>query len=167
MRPVKCLYCSQMIDRKNESFITTASKRYAHESCALEQEKEKSTRQSLNNLIDDLFDGDVNYGVIGKQISNFQQQYKYTLSGIAGTLYYCYKIKHMDISKAEGIGIVPFYYKQAREYFATLERAKNNAVGSLDIHKKTIHIKAPQAEPLNKLREISLDKLEKELLENE
>jgi hypothetical protein len=167
MRPVKCLYCSEQIDRANEPFLTTASKRYAHQKCASEQENEKQLRENLNNFLYELFDGNVNYGIIGQQIKNFRSQYKYTTSGIAGTLYYCYKIKGMDISKAEGIGIVPFYYKEAKNYFLRLERGQENAVGNLEIVKKTIHIKPPKADPFNKMQEISLDKLEKELLEND
>jgi hypothetical protein len=159
MRPVKCIYCSKQIDRNIEPFVVV-SKRYAHEHCADEEDKERQDRERLNVILYELLGENVNFGMIGQQIKQFKSQYRYTISGITGTLYYCYKIKNMPITKkTNGIGIVPFFYKEAREYFSSVHRGRENAQGAVDIQKKTIHISSPRAEGINKIREISLEDL--------
>ena len=59
-----------------------------------------------------------------KQIKDFLAE-GYTASGILKTLIYGYEIKHNDISKAMGgIGIVPYVYKQALDYYYNLYLAE-------------------------------------------
>lgn len=159
MRPVKCVYCSKQIDRTTESFIVV-NKRYAHNDCADQEDKDRQDREKLNHLLYEIFEENVNFGMIGQQIKTFKSQYRYTISGITGTLYYCYKIKNMPVTKkTNGIGIVPFFYKEAREYFSSVSRGRENAQGVIENHKKTIHISSPRAEGINKMREISMEDL--------
>ena len=52
-------------------------------------------------------------------------QYKYTYKGILQALVYFYEIKGNDKSKANGsIGIVPFVYQEAFDYFMVLWEAR-------------------------------------------
>ena len=159
MRPVKCIYCNTSIDRSVQPFVTI-NKRYAHEECARQEDLDRQDRERLNVMLYELFGENVNFGMIGQQIKNFRSQYRYTLGGITGTLHYCYKIKNMPITKkTNGIGIVPFFYKEAREYFSSVSRGRENAQGVIENHKKTIHISSPRAEGINKMREISMEDL--------
>ena len=49
---------------------------------------------------------------------DFKKEYNYSYTGIQKTLYWWYEIKKNDLSKAnDGIGIVPFIYKDACDYF--------------------------------------------------
>jgi hypothetical protein len=160
IRAVKCVFCGSSINRQVDEYVIV-QKRYAHTLCSNEQQQEKEDRAQLNKILYEIFGENLNFGVVGQQIKNYKNQYNFTISGIIGTLYYCYKIINLDPRKAQGIGIVPFYYKEARSYFNAIENAKNN-LGALNIQKKIVHIKSPKAEPLIKFREISLNYLNEE-----
>lgn len=160
IRTVKCVFCGSNINREVDDYVTI-QKRYAHKICSDEQQQEKDDRLELNKILYEIFGDNLNFGIVGQQIKNYKSQYNFTISGIIGTLYYCYKIINLDSKKAQGIGIVPFYYKEARSYFNAIENAKNN-LSALNIKKKVVHIKSPQAEPLLKFRELSLDYLNEE-----
>jgi hypothetical protein len=160
LRPVKCAICGSMINRHEDEY-TKVSKGYVHRECDSEQNQEKETRMELNKMLADIFGENLNFGIIGQQIKNYKAQYNYTLSGIMGTLYYCYTVLGMDPGKAQGIGIVPYYYKEARSYFGAIQNARDN-LGRLEPKTKVVHISAPKAEPIVKFRELSLDYLEEE-----
>lgn len=158
MRPVKCIYCEQMIDRTTEKYAQV-QKRYAHDACLENQERDKKVRRDLNDFIYTIWENDINFGVIGQQIKTFQSQYKYTLSGILGTLHYCYNIKKLDPKKAQGIGIVPFYYKEARSYFENIEKGKINSSELSDIKRVSVNISPPVSKPMIKIHEIKLEEV--------
>lgn len=55
---------------------------------------------------------------IKKQIKDYKAQYGYSYAGIQKTLYWFYEIKNNPIDKAKGgIGIVPYVYKEAYNYY--------------------------------------------------
>ena len=57
-------------------------------------------------------------GRITLQIKKFIQDYNYTYSGILRTLKYFYEVKQNDLSKSNnGIGIVPWVYQEAYNYY--------------------------------------------------
>ena len=56
-----------------------------------------------------------------KQMKDFVENYHYTYSGMKKALVYFYEIKKNDISKANGgIGIIPYVYRDAYNYYYTL-----------------------------------------------
>lgn len=60
------------------------------------------------------------------QISQYITKYNYTYNGIAQSLYYFYNIKGNDIKKANNaIGIVPYVYLDAFNYFYDLWQSNN------------------------------------------
>lgn len=53
------------------------------------------------------------------------KQYNYTYSGMLKALVYFYEVKKNDVSKAnDGIGIIPYIYNDAYNYYYTLWLAK-------------------------------------------
>ena len=157
MRAVKCVYCNNQVDRANEPFVVI-NKRYAHSYCADQEDRDRQDREKLNHILYEIFGQNVNFGMIGQQIKLFRSQYKYTISGITGTLHYCYKIKNMPVTKkTNGIGIVPFFYKEAREYFSSVNKGRENAQGIVENKKKTIHISSPRVQGINKIGEIPME----------
>lgn len=53
------------------------------------------------------------------------EEYGYTWSGMAGTLHWFYDICHGSKEEGNGgVGIIPFVYDQAKEYYATLSTAE-------------------------------------------
>ena len=124
---VKCLYCGKTFDKDKEEFIKPNSTRYAHTACyekhqAEEQAKNKS-KDDLINYITKLFNLKGPGPVINKELKTFRTENGYTDEGILNALKYFYEIKKGDKTKANNhLGIVPFIYNEAQEYFNSLDR---------------------------------------------
>lgn len=113
---VKCPYCGEQFDRETTPWKRVLTNRYAHQSCA---EKNLLADTERKNIIDYVGVNveRPNWPVIRRQIKNYTDR-GYTLEGIYGTLVYAFEIK--KISRYEGnggIGIVPYLYDEAREYY--------------------------------------------------
>lgn len=62
---------------------------------------------------------------IRKQINQYVDDYNFTYSGIKKALIYFFEIKGNSIEKANGgIGIVPYVYQQAYQYYLALWQAQ-------------------------------------------
>lgn len=115
-RLVKCPFCGESFNREETKYIHYKN-RYWHVNCYKERFPNEEDKEKLRNYIRKLFNVEQLSVLINKQIKDYIKEYKYTYSGILGTLVYCYEIEKMDITKAKGIGIVPYNYENAKEYF--------------------------------------------------
>ena len=130
---VKCYYCGEKFDRDKTEWVKVTSNRYAHKNCALTKEEiqsqEEKDKEALNEYIIKLFKLDFVEPRIQKQISKYREEYNYTYSGILKSLKYFYEIKGNPIEKANGgIGIVPYVYKRAFDYYYALWQAQQKNV---------------------------------------
>lgn len=128
MHKCKCLYCSLDFDRDREPYVKVTERRYAHKACA-----DKSIPQMTQNELD--YDKLVNYikktlgshyiaPLVAKQIKEFRQDYNFTYSGMLGSLTYWYEVKGANPEDSNGgIGILPYIYQQAREYYDKMAAA--------------------------------------------
>jgi hypothetical protein len=121
---VKCLYCEKKFDRDKMPYIQVG-RRYAHKECSLTAEERKTQeeqdKQDLDNYIIQLLKIDYIDARIRKQIKTYIEEHNYTYSGIKKALIYFYEVKGNSIEKANGgIGIVPFIYKDAFNYYYAL-----------------------------------------------
>lgn len=81
--------------------------------------------QELEEYILALFKIDFIGARIRKQIAQYIKEYHYSYSGIRKALYYFYEIKGNSIDKANGgIGIIPYIYNEAYNYFFTIWKAQ-------------------------------------------
>ena len=163
--PVICIYCKQKFDRDKESFVQISDRRYAHKACAEKNQIQKSQAdkdyEELTNYIEKLFGIGYVSAKVAKQIKDFRETYAYTYSGMLGTLVYWYEIKKAQIDKAQGgIGIIPYIYEQAKEYYGKIKQANelNADIKNYKIQFKEITIEAPKPE----LRQPRLFKLEED-----
>jgi hypothetical protein len=106
-----------------------SSRRYAHTECSISEEqkkaKEELDKESLNNYIIKLFKIEYVDARIQKQIKQYVEEYNFTYSGIQKALTYFFEIKGNSIEKANGgIGIVPYVYKNAYDYYFSLWQAQ-------------------------------------------
>ena len=150
---VKCSVCGIKFDRDKEPFVQTSARRYAHCDCSKIEEEKKSEeeldKEKLENYIMKLFNVTYINPRIRKQIKQYIEEYHYTYSGIHKALTYFYEIKNNSIEKANGgIGIVPYCYKQAFDYYYALwlaqEKNKNKVIESYLPEEIIIHISPPQ-----------------------
>ena len=126
---VKCKYCGKIFDRDKIPFKQISAQRYAHYECAVAAEnlkkQEDIDKEELENYIKKLLNEDFISPRVRKQINSFIEQYNYTYSGMRKALIYFYEVKGNDKSKANGgIGIIPYCYKQAYDYYYSLWLAK-------------------------------------------
>ena len=122
---VKCLYCGQIFDRDKVPFIQVSKRRYAHKECSMSEDEKKlqenKDREELYDYIMKLFNISFVDPKIQKQIKKYIEENNYTYSGIKKALVYFFEIKGNSVEKANGgIGIVPYVYTQAYNYYYSL-----------------------------------------------
>lgn len=127
--PVTCVYCKQRFDRDKVECIQVSAKRYAHKECSMSETErltqEQQDKQELDEYIMKLFNTTFVEPKIQKQIKQFKEQYNYTYTGMRKALVYFYEIKNNSIEKANGgIGIIPYVYTQAFNYYYALWEAQ-------------------------------------------
>lgn len=158
---VICPICSKSFYREDESHEQFKG-RYYHLECYNEIKKEDIYKKELEDCIKRIFNIDVIPPLIKKQIADYSKsEYNYTYSGIKKTLEYFFDIKNNDIKKSKGgIGIIPFVYAEASEYFYKLflieERNRKKVIEDKVID---IVISKPKRTPLKEKREIRLQLL--------
>lgn len=112
--------------------------------------KEDYDKMQLEQYIIQLFHSDYVDPRIQKQIKSYIENYNFTYSGILKSLVYFYDVKKNPIEKAnDGIGIVPWIYKQAFDYYYAiwLAQQKNEDKILEDYVPEEIEIVIPRPKP--------------------
>ena len=119
---VICAYCKKPMSKKDKDCVMVGNNKYVHKACQeLEEHREKTDREKLEEYIKELFQVSYIEPRVKAQIKKYVEEYNYTYSGMQKALYYHYEIKGGDKSKANGgIGIVPYVYQNAYNYFYEL-----------------------------------------------
>jgi hypothetical protein len=153
---VTCKYCKKTINKKEEKYIQITNSTYAHLACSeLEAKREKTDAEKLDEYIMQLFNYDYVPPRAKKQINQFVQEYNYTYSGIHRSLIYFYEIKGGDRDAAhDGIGIVPFIYQDAYNYYYSLwlakQRNEDKDLSQYIPRQVEIKITPPEREPIKR-----------------
>lgn len=158
MAKVKCPYCEQKLD-KDEAI--THKKRYYHEECLITWEKEKQHRKDLIEYICELYNIEVPTGIILKQIKDFQENYKYKLTGIELALKYFHETLRKPVRDGDGIGIVPFIYEDAKKHYL-MKLKVENSLENMDndaVEVKTITISSPKVNYKKQSKKIDIASL--------
>jgi len=141
-RQVKCPYCETQLD-KDEAY--SYKKKYYHENCFKLWNSEKEHRKSLIEYICKLYKIDVPNGMILKQIKDFQEEYKYKLSGIELALRYFYETLGNHVQEGAGIGIVPFVYEEAKQHYIKQMKISESIINLNKAEEKTVFIDLNQS----------------------
>ena len=154
---VKCPKCGQIFDTNQIQAVRVGARRYGHASCypdstdfvELETKEENNDLVVLKDYISKLYGDKANWVLINKQIKDFQKDYNYSLSGILKSLVWFYEIKGNSVEKTNGgIGIVPFCYQDAYNYYYNLfvaqSQNKDKDIQEMTSRVKEIIIKAPE-----------------------
>ena len=176
MARVKCTVCGEYFDREKVPAVKSGARRYAHERCMpngekvplktkegkaveVDQDLEKLERY-IKNLLGEEF---INVRV-RRQIKEYRENYGYTYSGILKSLIYFYDVQGNSKDKANGaIGIVPYIYDKAFQYYLSLfmarERNKDIVARPINYKVKEITIKPPKVEKKSRLFNINEEDL--------
>ena len=160
---VKCLYCNQIFDAQPEGegtiWFKPKKNRYAHIECGKTHEKEQSAEErdfeDLYNYVKREQGANFNFVQFKKITTSWKKDYNYTYSGMLKSLLYFYEVKNNSKEKLrEGsIGIIPFVYTQAYNYYYEIymatERAgtgnyNNSAAREIEIDAPVAKIKPPK-----------------------
>jgi hypothetical protein len=91
----------------------------------LESKREKTDAEKLDDYIMKLFGYDYVPPRAKKQINSYIEEYNYTYSGMLKALIYYYEIEGGDTEKAyDGVGIIPYIYQKAYNYYFNLWQAQ-------------------------------------------
>ena len=151
---VICTKCGVRFDRDMIQAVKDGGRRYAHYTCKPDGElvplpQKDPDLTALETYIDKLLGKEANKARINKQIKEYTLEKGYSYSGILKSLIYFYEVKGNSVDKANGgIGIVPFVYQDAYNYYYDLFLAKNRNdkknVQEITSKVKEIIIKPPQ-----------------------
>lgn len=117
--------------------------------------KEDLDKMKLEQYINKLFHTDYVDPRIQKQIKNYIKEYNFTYSGILKSLVYFYEVKQNPVEKSnDGIGIVPWVYKQAFNYYYAIwlaqQKNTNKTVENYIPKETEIIIPRPKSKPHKK-----------------
>ena len=145
-----------MFDRDKEPFKQISERRFAHLKCAIAAENEKSQaekdKEDLEKYIMELLNEEFISQRVKKQMNGYIEEYNFTYSGMKKALVYFYEVQGNDKKKANGgIGIVPYVYRDAYNYYYSLWLAnqKNENKIIIDYKPKVREVKIvpPQLNP--------------------
>lgn len=130
----KCAICGKEFDRDIVQSVKYGNRRYAHYNCYPEGEKiplkKKNKNAEIIEYLIKLYGKDkVNYPLVGTQIKRYVEQ-GYKESGILASLKWWYEIQghsvvdDADKNKNGGLGIIPYVYPQAKEYYRKIAQAQ-------------------------------------------
>ena len=126
---VICLYCKNQFDRDKEPTKQVSSRRYAHLECWQKHLKnmtqEERDIEDFYEYVKRLFKEEYNYLLTKKLAERYVKENNYTYSGMLKTLKWYYEKEGNSIEKANGsIGIIPYIYNQALNYYYDLYKAQ-------------------------------------------
>lgn len=145
---VECVYCKKKFLKSKTAFKITENGKYAHEQCfELEQKRELTDKEKLNNLIIQLYELKFVPPRVQKQINDYITKYDYTYTGIAKTLEYMFTVKGIPIDKVAfdtyGIGLVKNYFDQAKRYYYAIWEAQQSQKETLKEYSADILVPKP------------------------
>lgn len=138
---VKCPYCEEKFDRETIK-CTKVKNRYYHVDCLAKHTKKQQAekverankkangdtseqhRRNLIGYVMELRDVDRLNGMVFKQIKDLHEQ-GFSYIGMQSTLKYFHEIKGNPII-GTGIGIVPFVYDEARDWYIKKSKASKH-----------------------------------------
>lgn len=156
---VKCLYCGKTFDAKAEDkdivWVKPRTNRYAHLKCAQEKKESLSDEEKAFNELYQYVKkeqgANFNFVQFKKVTDAWKKEHNYTYSGMLKSLQYFYEVKGNSKEKFKqgSIGIIPFCYVQAYNYYYELYLASKRAGnGAYKTSQREIEIDAPVAKVL-------------------
>jgi hypothetical protein len=151
---VTCIYCKKIFDRDKNPTKQVSARRYAHLDCWKEHQanmsQEEKDIEAFYDYTKNLFGEDYNYILTKKLAERYVKENNYTYSGMLKTLKWYYEKEGNSLDKSNGsIGIIPYIYKQALNYYYALYQAqlinKEKDISNFTIPKeRNISIESPR-----------------------
>lgn len=158
-RIVNCFYCKEAVDR--DCTVRFEDKNF-HEECLKEYQDKREIYKYVARLFK--FKSETRPGpLIISQLKTFKEKYPhYTYQGILNALIYFFDIKKNSTAKSkESIGIVPYVYDEAQEYFRRLENKKEEIAEVIEkqLAEKPVVLKIKKVEEKKEKKLYNLEEL--------
>jgi hypothetical protein len=158
-KKVKCPTCEKLNDKENTEVIDN---RYYCIECAEKRVEEKARNKDnwdeLFDYICELYNIKTLTGLMFKQIKDFRDVYSYTNKGIYLTLKYYYETLDNEVKENTGLGIVVYYYEQAKQHFIESKEVKKHLEDfEIDEHVNTVKIKKINIEDYDYKKQLPFD----------
>lgn len=123
---VNCFWCSKAIKPTDEGVVELPGMfgRYAHKSCADTHPKDDREKMIVYLIKLYKFKDDTGWQQLLRQAENFAKNYNFSYSGMMKSLEYFYRVKGNSVDSKRGIGIIPYVYKDAFDYYYNLWMAQ-------------------------------------------
>ena len=167
-----CPKCNQRFNRDEIHALKVSARRYGHATCypdnkdfvPLAKNQADPDLIKLKEYIGSKYGKNANWALINKQIKQFQEEHHYSLSGILKSLVYFYDVQSHSVDESNGgIGIVPYVYQQAYNYYYSLFIAKslneNKDVKGIVEKVREITIPVPEVKEKKRFFNISEDEV--------
>ena len=121
-----CFWCYKALDKNAEDVIPMPElpNRWVHKKCA--EKHPENDFEKLMIYIIQLYKLKDNYipQKYRKQLNQYEQDYEFTYSGMMKALKYWYDVKKHPLDTTKGVGIIPYIYKEAKDYYYALYLAQ-------------------------------------------
>lgn len=161
----KCPVCNELVtkdqvSKKNKGktyhvkcFDTMLSKKY--EDTIVQQ---VDPLKDLKEFILQLFKIDKLTNLMEDQLVKYTREYDYTATGMLNALKYYFEIRENELTdNVKGVGIIPFVYKEANEFFEKIKQREGD-MKEVDVKQmvteRTVKIKPPEIKSFFKLYNI-------------
>lgn len=149
-----CFWCHKAIfkDQKDVIPMPQLKDRFIHIACG--EKHPADDKEELTLYLIKLFKLKDDYILpkYMKQLTQYKTEYNYTYTGMLKTLMYWYDVKNHEVDLNRGLGIIPWHYKEAYDYYQALwqadqENSKKNFKEYVP-QEYTIKISPPKRQPL-------------------
>lgn len=117
-----CFWCHKALFPNQEDVMEMPQlkSRYVHKKCAEVHPKDDIEQMTI--FLIKLFNLKNDYILprYMKQLSQYEKEYNFTYSGMLKALKYWYEVKQHPVDQDKGVGIIPYIYAQAKEYYYAL-----------------------------------------------
>lgn len=157
-RQVKCPRCSEYGDRENMVEVRTEkSVRWWHAECRKEHETHANQYKSLIEFVCQLFGVQTPPMNIVRQIQKYHTEYGWSYLSIQIALEYFFVILDKPVGKHKTIGIVPYIYDDAKDYFIKMRNIVSQK--EITVDEETIKISTSQSKKKKRRKNINFDDL--------
>lgn len=120
-----CAMCSQIVYIGDEG-VQKDYKGYYHAECMDKKKRIAKNREELCLYIAKLYKIDYPTGFMLKQIDDFHKKRGYSYKSMLGTLMFIYEVENRQVKDGTGLGLIPFFYDKAKNYYSYLDKAKKS-----------------------------------------
>ena len=149
----KCKWCGEWVDKSLNDFNKNSTG-YYHNNCYQAFELNKQHREELSEYVAKIYRIEFPTGWMLKQIKEYKEKRNYTYKGMELTLRFIYEIENKYLREASetGLGLIPYYYEKAKQYYTTMRevsRYANNV--EINNQEEIIYIQPEKKKPNKRL----------------